>query len=218
MQCVVFDMDGVLFDSEKLVLQCWEQTAQAHHIPDIQTACRSCLGSNAASARQKFLEKYGADFPYDTYKQEMSARYWQQVETGKLELKPGVQEMLQFLREQHIPAAIASSTRRAAVRQQITLFGLQDFFCKIIGGDMVQQSKPHPEIYQTACAAMDVPPACAYAVEDSYNGIRAASRAGMHPIMIPDLLPPTPEMEQLAEQIFPDMAAFQAFLKASQKK
>ena len=82
MQCVVFDMDGVLFDSEKLVLQCWEQTAQAHHIPDIQTACRSCLGSNAASARQKFLEKYGADFPYDTYKQEMSARYWQQVETG----------------------------------------------------------------------------------------------------------------------------------------
>ena len=157
MQCVVFDMDGVLFDSEKLVLQCWEQTAQAHHIPDIQTACRSCLGSNAASARQKFLEKYGADFPYDTYKQEMSARYWQQVETGKLELKPGVREMLQFLREQHIPAAIASSTRRAAVRQQITLFGLQDFFCKIIGGDMVQQSKPHPEIYQTACAAMDVP-------------------------------------------------------------
>ena len=87
-----------------------------------------------------------------------------------------------------------------------------------IGGDMVQQSKPHPEIYQTACAAMEVPPACAYAVEDSYNGIRAAARAGMHPIMIPDLLPPTPEMEQLAEQIFPDMAAFQAFLKASQKK
>ena len=129
-----------------------------------------------------------------------------------------MREILQFLREQHIPAAIASSTRRAAVRQQITLFGLQDFFCKIIGGDMVQQSKPHPEIYQTACAAMDVPPACAYAVEDSYNGIRAASRAGMHPIMIPDLLPPTPEMEQLAEQIFPDMAAFQAFLKASQKK
>ena len=63
MQCVVFDMDGVLFDSEKLVLQCWEQTAQAHHIPDIQTACRSCLGSNAASARQKFLEKYGRISP-----------------------------------------------------------------------------------------------------------------------------------------------------------
>ena len=143
MQCVVFDMDGVLFDSEKLVLQCWEQTAQAHHIPDIQTACRSCLGSNAASARQKFLEKYGADFPYDTYKQEMSARYWQQVETGKLELKPGVREMLQFLREQHIPAAIASSTRRAAVRQQITLFGLQDFFCKIIGGEI-----PSNKVYE----------------------------------------------------------------------
>ena len=65
MQCVVFDMDGVLFDSEALVLQCWEQTAKLHGIPEIQEICHRCLGSNADMARQMFLEKYGADFPYD---------------------------------------------------------------------------------------------------------------------------------------------------------
>ena len=90
MQCVVFDMDGVLFDSEALVLRSWEQTAEIHGIPDVREVCLRCLGTNAAESRRLFLEKYGADFPYDTYKAEMSARYWENVGEGKLELKPGV--------------------------------------------------------------------------------------------------------------------------------
>lgn len=61
-QCVVFDMDGVLFDSEALVIQCWEQTAQVHGIPEIREICHQCLGINADLTRQMFLEKYGADF------------------------------------------------------------------------------------------------------------------------------------------------------------
>ena len=92
MQCVVFDMDGVLFDSEALVLRSWEQTAEIHGIPDVREVCLRCLGTNAAESRRLFLEKYGADFPYDTYKAEMSARYWENVGEGKLELKPGVRE------------------------------------------------------------------------------------------------------------------------------
>ena len=79
MQCVVFDMDGVLFDSEALVLRSWEQTAEIHGIPDVREVCLRCLGTNAAESRRLFLEKYGADFPYDTYKAEMSARYWENV-------------------------------------------------------------------------------------------------------------------------------------------
>ena len=99
MQCVVFDMDGVLFDSEALVLRSWEQTAEIHGIPDVREVCLRCLGTNAAESRRLFLEKYGADFPYDTYKAEMSARYWENVGEGKLELKPGVREILDALRQ-----------------------------------------------------------------------------------------------------------------------
>ena len=109
MQCVVFDMDGVLFDSEALVLQCWEQTAKLHGIPEIQEICHRCLGSNADMARQMFLEKYGADFPYDTYKAEMSAKYWENVEAGRLELKSGVREMLTALRAHGWKTGIALS-------------------------------------------------------------------------------------------------------------
>ena len=163
MQCVVFDMDGVLFDSEALVLQCWEQTAKLHGIPEIQEICHRCLGSNADMARQMFLEKYGADFPYDTYKAEMSAKYWENVEAGRLELKSGVREMLTALRAHGWKTGIASSTRAVIVRKEMQHFGLEQMFDQIIGGDMVQHSKPNPEIYQTACRELGVLPAEAYA-------------------------------------------------------
>ena len=128
MQCVVFDMDGVLFDSEALVLQCWEQTAKLHGIPEIQEICHRCLGSNADMARQMFLEKYGADFPYDTYKAEMSAKYWENVEAGRLELKSGVREMLTALRAHGWKTGIASSTRAMIVRKEMQHFGLEQMF------------------------------------------------------------------------------------------
>ncbi len=212
MQCVVFDMDGVLFDSEALVLRSWEQTAEIHGIPDVREVCLRCLGTNAERSRQLFLDKYGLDFPYDTYKTEMSARYWENVGEGKLELKPGVREILDALRQHGWKTAIASSTRAAVVREEMQHFGLEQMFHEIIGGDMVRRSKPDPEIYLTACRALGADPAETYAVEDSYNGIRAAAAAGMRPVMIPDLLPPTPEIEQLTVKIFPSMAEFQQFL------
>ncbi|MFR4477051.1 MAG: HAD family hydrolase [Ruminococcus callidus] len=155
--------------------------------------------------------KYGADFPYDTIRRRCP-RYWENVGEGKLELKPGVREILDALRQNGWKTAIASSTRTAVVREEMQHFGLEQMFDQIIGGDMVQHSKPNPEIYQTACRELGVLPAEAYAVEDSYNGIRSAAAAGMQAIMIPDLLPPTPEMEQLAAKIFPSMGDFQQFL------
>lgn len=212
MQCVVFDMDGVLFDSEALVLRSWEQTAEIHGIPDVREVCLRCLGTNAAESRRLFLEKYGADFPYDTYKAEMSARYWENVGEGKLELKPGVREILDALRQNGWKTAIASSTRTAVVREEMQHFGLEQMFDEIIGGDMVRRSKPDPEIYLTACRVLGADPAETYAVEDSYNGIRSATAAGMRPVMIPDLLPPTPEIESLTAKIFPSMTEFQQFL------
>ena len=212
MQCVVFDMDGVLFDSEALVLRSWEQTAEIHGIPDVREVCLRCLGTNAAESRRLFLEKYGADFPYDTYKAEMSARYWENVGEGKLELKPGVREILDALRQNGWKTAIASSTRTAVVREEMQHFGLEQMFDEIIGGDMVRRSKPDPEIYLTACRVLGADPAETDAVEDSYNGIRSAAAAGMRPVMIPDLLPPTPEIESLTAKIFPSMTEFQQFL------
>lgn len=215
-RCVVFDMDGVLFDSESLVLRCWEETAQKHVIPDIQEMCRACLGVNAIETRAKFLAHYGADFPYDAYKTEMSERYWHQVEQGALTLKPGVRTLLNLLYMADWRVGLCSSTRTAVIEEQLTLFGLRQCFHDIVGGNQLQRSKPDPEGYLLSCNHLGVLPEQAFAVEDSYNGVRAAASAGMRVIMIPDLLPPTPEMETLVEHIFPDMDAFRWFLEETE--
>ncbi len=198
-------------DSEALVLQCWEQTAKLHGIPEIQEICHQVSGSNADMARQMFLEKYGADFPYDTYKAEMSAKYWENVEAGRLELKSGVREMLTALRA-HAGKPALPPPPAVIVRKEMQHFGLEQMFDQIIGGDMVQHSKRIRRFTRLPCRELGVLPAEAYAVEDSYNGIRSAAAAGMQAIMIPDCCRPHRKWKQLAAKIFRPMGDFQQFL------
>ncbi len=204
-KAVIFDMDGVIFDSEQLVLQCWVETANKYGIKDIATACKECLGLNRVATKERFLLRYGQDFPYDTYKQEMSDLYHKRAREGALVLKPGVVEILDFLKEKGMKIALASSTRRQVVIWELEYAGVISYFDEIVCGDMVSHSKPDPEIFLKACELLSVKPENAYAIEDSYNGIRAAYEGGLHPIMVPDLVESTTEMEEKAEFIFPSL-------------
>ena len=87
---VVFDMDGVIFDSENKVMECWVETAEKYGIKDIEKLCRMCLGTNSAETRRIALEFYGKDFPYDEYKKEMSDLYHSRYDNGRLPMKEGV--------------------------------------------------------------------------------------------------------------------------------
>lgn len=97
--------------------------------------------------------------------------------------------------------ALASSTRSAVVRQELTDAGIIEYFQVVIGGDMVSRSKPQPDIFLKACEELGVEPEEAFAIEDSYNGIRAAAAGKLRPLMVPDLMPPTEEMQELSEEI-----------------
>lgn len=196
-EAVIFDMDGVIFDSETLVFHCWNVVAEKYGINNVEEACRECLGINAAETKERFLKHYGADFPYDEYKREMSELFHKTAADGGLEVKQGVRELLSFLKEHHYKIALASSTRKAVVESQLTAAGLIDYFDEIICGDMVKNSKPEPEIYLTAAERIKVSPDKSYAIEDSYNGIRSAYSAGMDVIMVPDMLPANEEMEKI---------------------
>ena len=110
-EAVVFDMDGVIFDSEKLVVLCWQEIADKYGIKNIAEACHECLGLNRVVTKEKMLQRYGADFPYDTYKQEMSDLYHSRYSGGNLPLKPGVEELLAYLKQNRKKIALASSTR-----------------------------------------------------------------------------------------------------------
>ena len=159
------------------------------------------------------LETYGADFPYDSYAKESSAIYHSRYDGGRLPMKPGVVELLTFLKEEGKKIALASSTRRQTVTNQLKDAGILDFFDQVICGDMVERSKPAPDIFLKACEELGVKPERAYAIEDSYNGIRAAYAGKLHPIMVPDLLPETAEMREKAEVVLSSLLEVISYLK-----
>ena len=210
---VIFDMDGVIFDSERLVIECWKVVAEKYGIENIEEACFECLGINAALTKELMKKRYGETFPYDAYKKEMSAIFHSRAAGGKLPQKKGIKELLTFLKENQIPTAVASSTRREVVMRELEEGGLLPYFDRVICGDMVERSKPEPDIFLKACESLSIDATEAYAIEDSYNGIRAAFRAGMKPIMVPDLAEPTEEMEKLACCILPSLFEVMTYLK-----
>ena len=128
-------------------------------------------------------------------------------------MKPGVVELLTFLKEEGKKIPLASSTRRQTVTNQLRDAGILDFFDQVICGDMVERSKPAPDIFLKACEELGVKPERAYAIEDSYNGIRAAHAGKLHPIMVPDLLPETAEMREKAEVVLSSLLEVISYLK-----
>lgn len=209
---VVFDMDGVIFDSERAVMQCWKEVASRHNIPDIEKAILACTGTTMVRTREIMFDLYGADFPYDEYARESSAIFHSRYDGGRLPMKPGVKELLTFLKERGKKIALASSTRQQVVTDELRDAGIIEYFDRIICGDMVSRSKPAPDIFLKACEELNVSPSDSYAIEDSYNGIRAAHAGGLHPIMVPDLLPADEEMQSLAEIILPNLTSVIEYL------
>lgn len=211
-KAVVFDMDGVIFDSERAVMQCWKEVASRHNIPDIEKAILACTGTTMVRTREIMLNLYGADFPYDEYAKESSAIFHSRYDGGRLPMKQGVKELLSFLKEHGKKIALASSTRQQVVTDELRDAGIIGYFDRIICGDMVSRSKPAPDIFLKACEELNVSPSDSYAIEDSYNGIRAAHAGGLHPIMVPDLLPADEEMQSLAETILPSLTSVMEYL------
>ncbi|MGN0313211.1 MAG: HAD family hydrolase [Fusicatenibacter sp.] len=202
---VVFDMDGVIFDTERLCLHCWKTLAEQFGVNDVEPMFLKCVGTNVNKTREIVLEAQGEDFPFEEYRVRSSELFHKIEQEEGIPLKTGVKELLSWLKSKEIPVGLASSTRKAAVEKELKDAGLFPYFDVIVGGDMAAKSKPDPEIYLRACREMKMEPKELYAVEDSYNGIRSAYAAGMHPIMVPDLLMPDEEMRQKAEHIFQNL-------------
>lgn len=198
----VFDMDGVIFDSERGCLNVWRTIAEENKLPDIETVFKQCIGTTNVATRQILMDAYGRDFDVDRFTQQASKRFHERFDDGRLPILPGAESLLIKLNELGVPVGLASSTREASVRRELTDAGLIKYFKNITCGDMLKVSKPEPDIYLLACRNLCVEPSRAVAVEDSFNGIRSAYRAGMVPVMVPDLIPADEEMRQLSFEIY----------------
>lgn len=202
---IIFDMDGTIFDSERLVLDCWERIGKNHGIPDIREVFIRCIGTNKIRTQEIIYGHYGRDFPYKKFSEESSRLFHEIADKEGIPLKPGAKEILTYLAGNKIPLGLASSTRLASVTQELQAAGLYAYFQVVVGGDLIKNSKPAPDIYLMVCERLSVLPENTYAIEDSYNGIRSAHSAGMIPVMVPDLLPETEEMRNLSAAVFADL-------------
>ena len=212
-RAVVFDMDGLLFDTEALYRDVVLATAiEAGHDMPLEFYL-STVGTPLQGTREIFERRYGAGFDFDAFWGKTTQRFATEVET-QLRLKAGVIELLTLLDELALPRAIATSSKHEHARHHLGAFDLTHQFHAVIAHGDYARGKPHPEPFLTAAERLGVAPAHCLALEDSWHGVRAASAAGMMTIMVPDLMQATPEMEALCVHIAADLHEVHGLMKA----
>ncbi|MEG1884225.1 MAG: HAD family phosphatase [Clostridia bacterium] len=212
---VVFDMDGVLFDTELLMIRCWEQVAEKYAIPDIVTTCRRCIGINRVETNRIFQDRYGTLFDVEKMRQEVDESFENELNTHGMPQKPHAESLLRFLNSAGFHIALATSTVSQQARFELEQANFLQNFEVIIGGEMVAKSKPAPDIFLTACQNLGSSPEETYVIEDSLNGIRAAYAANTIPLMVPDLIEPSAEIRSLCHAVFSDLSEVKNFFKKS---
>lgn len=200
-KALIFDQDGLLFDSERIVRRSWNIAGEELGYPGLGEHIYNTLGFNLIRRTQYFKETIGADFPMDAFNLITRKAFSKIQEKEGVPLKPGVKELLEYGRENGLRMAVATSSRKVYSEGLLKSGGIYGYFDAHVTGDMIAKAKPDPEIYRKACGCVGVKPEEAMALEDAPNGIRAAHAAGMYPVMVPDLVKPDEEIKKLCFRV-----------------
>ena len=187
MRAVVFDMDGVLFDTESVCMKAWDYAGEVMGVGKAGYMVLKTLGMNADKAVEIIRTEFGEGFDAVKFKQIGKNYSYDYFNTYGVPEKPGLYEILDYLKNKGYKIALASSTSSQSVHHHLKEKDIEKYFDAVICGDMVEKSKPEPDIYLKACAQLNENPDNCIAIEDSKNGILSAHHAGLHVIMVPDL-------------------------------
>jgi beta-phosphoglucomutase-like phosphatase (HAD superfamily) len=212
-RAVVFDMDGLLVDTETLVFKAMQETARALGAEMPLATFQRMVGLQHAHSDLIVLEHFGQDFDLAAWSASVSRHFREGVAAG-ISLKAGVVEILDHLDDIGLPRAIATSSSLDSVQASLGPHELVGRFHALITRDVQTHGKPHPQPFLMAAEALGVAPQDCLALEDSHNGVRAAAAAGMMTIMIPDMLDPTEEMQTLCVRIARDLHEVHEMLRA----
>lgn len=205
LRAVVFDMDGVLIDSEPVIRAAAQHAAVELDRTVTDAFYASVLGLPGPEVEAAFLREFGADFPLDDYRRRFERHYRAVVARDGIAPKPGIPALLDRLHAHGIPIAVATSTRDGNAQDALDAAGLRARLPVCVTGDQVTRGKPAPEIFLTAAARIGVDAAACIAVEDSEVGGRAAVAAGMFTLLVPDLKPPSETLAALVHEVHATM-------------
>lgn len=198
---VLFDMDGLLIDSERLSLQSFSETITDHGLEDHGELFLKVIGSNETSLVAILFEALAEKLDVVRFRSEWAERYHALIAYGEVPLKPGVPELLEWLSSNKVKTAVATSSSTDIATLKLTRTGIIGHFQVIVGGDQVKNSKPDPEIFLAAAAALAADASKTLVLEDSTHGVRAGVAAGFTVIQVPDLVQPSAELMQLGHQV-----------------
>jgi HAD superfamily hydrolase (TIGR01509 family) len=203
-KAVMFDMDGLLLDTERLQLDCFVAAQRDLEIPENPKVFLACIGlrSDMGASIIRDSLPFGTDF--DAFYKHWIALCECAISQG-VPLRPGVMTMLETLKQRGLNMGVATSSRSDSAVHHLDGAGILDYFGHVIGGDMVDDPKPSPEIYHRLASSLDVKSAECAAFEDSETGTRAAMAAGATTVQVPDLIPPSDAFRDFGHVIAPTL-------------
>ena len=201
----IFDMDGTLLDTERLYQNTWVELAKEFGQTPEPAFPRAVCGSSGEHMLE-IIRTYYPDVDAQRFMDSCYARVAQAVETS-IPKKPGMEEILSYLRGHGVKLAVASSNAHIQIEKNLRLAGVLDYFDAVVGGDEVENSKPAPDIFLLAAQRIGCAPEDCYVFEDGSNGIHAGAAAGCATVMIPDLTPPTEELRAVCTAVCESLSA-----------
>jgi len=191
---VIFDMDGLMLDTENLTMPFWETAGKPFGYNITNDIVLRIVGISSKRARQVMYEEFGEDFPYDAIRDEFWAIANKEIEKNGVPLKPGLVYLLDRLSAAKIPYGVATSTRSATAVKMLGKAGILERFTALTCGDEVANGKPAPDIFLLAAQKLQTPPAACVGFEDSPPGLMGLHAAGIRSIFIKDLIEPPREV------------------------
>ena len=211
-RAVAFDMDGLMFDSERVAIGLWRSAGLSEGWEIPAPLLLGLVGHSSAEGKRLLAGALGPGFPYDRVRARRLSLEAEYYRDNPIPLKPGLLELLDNLRRVGIPLAVATSTARPRVLPLMEKAGILKRFEFLLCGDEVDKPKPDPEIYVKTIGKLAVAPENCLVLEDSLAGVRAAHAAGARIIMVPDLIEPDPKARAMASRVFASLIDVRKFL------
>ena len=215
-KAVIFDMDGVIFDTEKVYLDIWTEVFEKYGYKMTKELYVTVMGTGRKNVIKTFLENFGDDLPIEKMYEEKDNQLFYIIENQGIPLKEGVKELFSMLKEKDYKIALATSAKKERVEKQIKDKWLKESFDAIVCGDDVEKGKPSPDIFLKAAKEIDVEPENCFVVEDSPAGIKAAFSGGMKGIHVEDLKVADEEILKYCQKNFKNLQEIKKYLSYEQ--